>query len=240
MANLEITIKNGKFIKTNHVNVEEFSDTYVRGNGWECFIADDGKIKCQAVKKHSEEYEERIYCIINTRGASWLKYRETGKPAELLKRRYVVPEGVGIKNGMIGLSDGEIKKRHVYFRQEALQNFLKEYGISKIKKVNPNKIYQGYLADDYKGNEKYYSNILTDGDEEIIANTPEEKENLRKRISQSSDVIVMAEKAKVQNATWVLQIFTKQVGEHLEIYRILYSLKNFREINIPEEQKVKR
>lgn len=237
MANLEITIKNGKFVETNHVNVEEFSDTYVRGNGWECFIADDGKIKCQAVKKYSEEFEERIYCVINTKGASWLKYRETGKPPELLKRRYVVPEGVSIRNGMLGLSDGEIKKRHVYFRQEALQNFLDEYGISKIKKANPNKTYQGYLA--YNDNENHYSNIVTDGDEEIIRNTPDEKEKLTKSLTTISDLVVRCEKVEVQNATWVLKTIRKRVGEDVEFYRILYSLANFKDLNIPAEYKVK-
>lgn len=236
---LEITLKNGKFVGTNHVNVEEFSETYVRGNGWECFIADDGKIKCKAVKKHGQEMEESIYFVINTRGSSWLKYREKENPPKLLKRRYVVPKGVSMQNGTIGLSDGEIKKRHVYFRHEALQEFLNQYGIAKIIKANPNKIYQGYLAEDYENEEKYYSNILTDGQEEIVPNTPKEKEKLKEILSESPDLIVRAEMTRVCNATWVLKIVKKQVGKQIVNYRVLYSLENFKDLNIPPEYKVK-
>lgn len=235
MRVLEITLKNGKFVSTNNVNLEEFSDTYIKGNGWECSIKVNGAIKCKTIEEDSETKEE-IYVIIYPNGSRQVKYRKNNEHPILLKKGYVVPEGVGIANGTLGVSDGIIKERHVFFRHEALQNFLREYGITKIIKANPNYIYQSFLA--FNDNENHYANILTDGEEEIISNTPDEKENIKKRISQSSGLIVRAELIKIKNATWVLRTVRKRVGEKAEIHRTLYSLKNFRELNIPTEYKV--
>lgn len=236
MRVLEITLKDGKFVSTNNVNLEEFSDTYVRGNGWECSIKVNGAIKCKTIEEDSETKEE-IYVIIYPNGSRQVKYRKNNERPILLKKGYVVPIGVGIENGTLGISDGTIKERYVFFRHEALQNFLNEYGINKIIKANPNYVHQGFLA--FNDNENYSANILSDGEEEIIANTPEEKENIKKRLSQSSDLIVRAEKTIVQNATWVLKTIRKRVGENVEIYRALYSLKNFKELSIPPKYKLK-
>ncbi|MBE5819542.1 MAG: hypothetical protein E7310_01760 [Clostridiales bacterium] len=237
MAVLEVTIKEGKFVQTNNIKVEEFSDNYVRGNGWEAFITPNGRIKCQAIQKDENDIEHKIYYVINTRGSSWLRYKKGINPPILLKRGYVVAKGESIKNGTIGLSGGSIQKRYVYFRNEALQNFLMEYGISKINRLNPNRIYQGYLI--YNDNEKYYSTIITDGEEEIISNTPNEKERLTKSLATSKALFVGSEKTSVKNATWVLQIIQKKLGEECQIYRILYSLESFKDLNIPSEYKVK-
>ncbi|MBQ6991833.1 MAG: hypothetical protein IJN50_02820 [Clostridia bacterium] len=237
MAVLEITIKEGKFVQTNSIKVEEFSENYVRGNGWEAFITPNGRIKCQAIQKDENDIEHKMYYVIDKKGSSWLRYKKGMEPSIRLKHCYVVPKGESIKNGTIGLSGGSIQKRYVYFRNEALQNFLMEYGISKINRLNPNKIYQGYMI--FNDDEKYYSTIVSDGEEEIITNTPDEKERLTKSLATSKDLTVRAEKTSVKNSTWVLQTIQKQLGSKCEIYRVLYSLKSFKDLNIPAEYKVK-
>lgn len=233
---LEIKIKDGKFVSSNNVNVEEFSDTYVRGNGWQCFIKVNGAIKCETISQENADMQQTKYFIIYPNGSGQLKYRKNEEPPIHLRKRYVVPKGCSIKNGTIGLSSGTIEERYAYFRHEELQNFLEQYGINRIKKADPNDVYQGYLV--YNDSENYYSTIITDG-EEVIINDPSEIEKLSKNFSTSDDFIIRSEKIIVTNATWALKVVRKRKGEEVYVYRVLYTLENFKNINIPSNYKVK-
>lgn len=235
---LEITLKNGLFEKTNGVNVCEFSETCVNANGWECFIKEDGRIVCRVVKGK----EELRYTILKS-GYSRMTYQKDDEPIKTIKEGYVISRGESINNGVIFLSDGEIKELHTFFRSEALHKFHLEYGIARIKKVDPNIQYFVKNAHCRRENENdeinsgVFSELLTDGKANKIAEIWTDTEKLNEKFP-GCDVSELEEMIEIEGATWVIQHVRRWRGDEVKEYRILYSRVDFNELNIPEEFKV--
>ena len=237
---LEITLKNGCFTGTNGVNVTEFKTYTVKGNGWECYIERSGRIFCRAI-----EGDAKLHYTIAKSGYARMSYFEKGKLEKIIKEGYVVTQNGSTKNGVIILSDGPIHKRYAFFRSESLQKFQNEYGIVKTKKVNPNTVYSvknthcNHLEDSGEviPDVGTYCEIITDGNQEIIAEILGNAEKLKENFPNSS-AYELEEMIEVKNATWVIK-HIKTWNEHeVKEYRILYSLESYDQLDIPDKYKV--
>lgn len=236
---LEITLKNGLFDKTNGVNICEFRETYIKANDWECFIKKDGGIVCRVI----EGNKELRYAILKS-GYSRMTYQEGNEPMKIIKEGYVINRGESIGNGVIFLSDGYITEKHTFFRSESLHKFHLEYGIARIKKVDPNMQYfiknahckgGGYDTDEI--NSGVFSEVLTDGKANKTAEIWTDTQKLSEKYP-GCDVSELEEMIEIEDATWAIQHVRKWRDDKIKEYRILYSRVDFNQLNIPKELKV--
>ena len=70
-----------------------------------------------------------------------------------------------LADGLLGLAGGRIDERYAYFRKADFQAFLRKYGITSIKKENPNQTFSGCNARDTIAINSF--DIYSDGEEEI-------------------------------------------------------------------------
>lgn len=226
MATLEITLKDGKFESTN-MPVDILTDTYLKGLGWECYIFDNGKISCKATEFYNGEKVSMRY-VLWPHGYARLTYKREWLAPMTKKNGYVVPKGVMIKDGVIGLSDGEIKNRFAFYRTETLQNALKKLGINKIRRQDPNKQYFIKNGCYFKG--KNSMEIATDGicEQMFFSNGKTgifEIEHPGEGYHETEEFI------KVSDATWVLTTFRREDVKGVKEYKTLYTLKDIEEFD---------
>lgn len=108
---MELVLENGKFIRHNRVNVEEFSPTHVVGNGWTCTISEQGGITCKASAHYPDGMHTMKYTI-SPEG----HVKHTLKIGNHRPKRFNWFKLEGWKGtGDIGFSDGEIDRRFAYF-----------------------------------------------------------------------------------------------------------------------------
>ena len=237
---LEITLSKGLFVKTNGINVIKLKKKYVNANGWECFIEKSGRIRCRVI----EGDKELNYCISKS-GYARMTYKEKDGTTRILKEGYVIGKTESIKNGTIFLSDGPILKRHTFFRSAGLQKFYTKYGINRIKRENPNTVYsvRNGHCNNLDASEEVapivgtYCEIITDGDKEIIAEVQGSTEKLKEKFP-NCNAFELEEMVEVKNATWVIKHIKTWNENEVREYRVLYSLKDYKDLNIPDEYKV--
>lgn len=231
-AIVEITLKKGCFEKTNGVNVSVLRKRFVKANGWLCHIQKNGKITCKAV-----EEDKVLRYVIFPSGKSMLTYKEGNGPEEILKEGYVIAKDETIENGTIILSNEVIPKPYIaFFRSEALHSFQKKYGIYGLKRVNPNREYE--VRNRNHINKGVHCEIITDGEIERAISYIGDSEKAKKKFPEA-DIFETDEVVTVKNATWVIQYIRNWKKESVITYRTLYTLKNYKELNIPEEYQVK-
>ncbi|MBQ6991834.1 MAG: hypothetical protein IJN50_02825 [Clostridia bacterium] len=238
---LEITLKNGCFTGTNGLNVTEFKNYTVKGNGWECYIERSGRIFCRTV-----EEDKIIHYTITTAGYFTITYIEVDKVTKVLKEGYITDRKKGLENGTIFLSDGPITKRVAFFRSVGLQDFQNKYGINGgIKKLDPNTIYSVRNAHcnnletsgDVIPDIGTFCEIITDGTKEKIGEVWGNTEELKERFP-NCNAFELEEMFEVKDATWVIKHVKTWNEDKVTEYRILYSKENYTQIEIPDNYKV--
>lgn len=224
MATLEITLKDGKFASTN-MPVDILTDTYLKGFGWECYIFDNGKISCKAIEFYQGEKVSMRY-VMWPHGYARLTYKRQHLAPITRKNGYVVPKGEMIKDGIIGLSDGEVKNRFAFYRTETLQNALKKLGVNKIRKKDPNDKY--FLKNGCYLKGQNSMEITTDGicEQEFFSNG---KTAIFEIEFPGAGYYETEELIRVSNATWVLITFKREDEKGIKIYKTLRTLKDIEE-----------
>lgn len=210
MANLSIEIKNSKFVSHKGVNVKTFTENYVLGNGWECWIAETGRIDCIATQFYSGE-RHQIKLKIDKGYVKVLLKIGDAHPTVL--RNFKLDEWP--MDGIIVLPTGYIDKRRPHFRNTNFQKFLDENALSAVRYEAPNGIYRLLL--EHNGHTVCFNEeIQTDGNYKLIPFPigVDEKSDL------GADTIIHM--MEVTDATWVI----KTVYKFGEIkHRILYTLE---------------
>ncbi len=116
----KLTIKNGEIVSYyDHyfVSLSENGKEY-RGNGWVVKIKDGRKDRPGRIICHAE--------------------REYSDGPAVCHREFRLADGT------LGLAGGNIYSRYAYFRSEEFQKFLNKFGITAIKKEDPNQKFSGF------------------------------------------------------------------------------------------------
>ena len=215
MATLLIEVKDSKFVAHNNLKVKEFSETRIVANNWECIIDEGGNITCTTIRFYMGEQRKIKFSIKNGWVESIIKIGD--RMPKVLKRNKLNCE---CTDGTIELMDGYFDKRTAYFSQYSFTKILEEHGISDIKGVSPNRIYQLLQVRD-KDDFTFSEEIETDGESRLETSEIKEEKNRKQQ------KITINQMVAVTNATWVVKtIWKKGVIEK----RILYTLDNPRKI----------
>jgi len=203
MATLKIQIKDSKFVSHNGVNVEEFTERYIKGNDWECRISEEGRIDCIATQFYKDERHQIKFKI--NKGYVKLLLKIGDEYPRVLKR-FILEKWP--QDGEISLPNGYIDLRRPFFRNANFQNFLKEYGLTAVHCESPNKTFKVRL--NRKEDEVvFYEEIITDGKIEEISKNQLEENGLK-----------INTLLKVINANWAIKAVWKS-GKCM--HRILYT-----------------
>ena len=220
MATLKLTVENSRFVNHNGVNVESFSPTYVEGNGWKCYIYNDGDISCVA-EKHYKNVRHGIKLNIKK---GWVKLSlKIGKESPKVLKSYKLESCT--QDGVIGLPAGYIDKRKAYFRDADFQKFLDKYELTAVRYEAANGIY--VLFEQIQDSGVIFKEEIenTDGQAELIFNDFEE--------GDEKSITTIKREVQVTNASWVIKKVTLSEGRTL---RILYTSDNPKEImNLPKK-----
>lgn len=225
MKTMYLTVRNGSFANVKG-EYDEMSRDKAIGNGWNCEILGDGKIRCVTSGVSNKEAWSLIYTIRPDGFARIVYKKDSEKIPMTIKKGFVVKKGEAINGVIIMLREESISgtKAKVFFRDEALQEFLDKYKLSTVMKENPNR---PYTLNVYNTDEVEYRELLyTDG---IITQeeSDEEYPNMEKR------------HIRVKNARWVVikKIHTsKKSGGKLTNYvKVLYTLGNPLRLNLAEQ-----
>ena len=157
MANLEITIKNGMFTEASGGNVKSFAPKRIVGMGWLVKINDDGTLEAISKEKSDEgEYSVKVFLkpgmFLETKRLTMAD----GRYQKMGKKEHKIP---GI-DGVLGLSDGEVKNRYAYHVNKGLINFKKAFAIEKIVSDDPNTTYEAPMDTNIFTDGKCYKQIL--------------------------------------------------------------------------------
>lgn len=221
MATLQLKVKDSRFVEYYGVEVKSFTPTYVEANGWKCYSNDNGNIVCIAEQEiNGMQYKSRIEL-------------KKGYAKILLKKGDMYPRVLNSyklktwpANGIIGLPLGNIVSRSPYFRDEAFQQFLNEYGLSTVRHSEASSIYT--LNEKIRRGEVSYKEEIdaSDGTTELIFN------DIRKGEHDEEGTFTILRKVEVTNATWVI----KKVVKGTKINRILYTTEDPEKItNLPKK-----
>ena len=170
MSTSKLAVREGKFVvydwkydpNEGSVPVERL-DTFIENiNGWTCFVSHSGKIICECEREYSDGLNTIRY-VIKPNGFGSLVFVDPSGRKEIRKQGFVVPKhrrGLPI-SGMIGLSGGNVTERYAYFRDAEFQAFLDKFGITAIKRENPNQRFSAPSI--YCGGGSASSELWTDG-----------------------------------------------------------------------------
>lgn len=235
MAVNKIKIKNGFFVEADGY-VQVNNPLHVKINGWNCSIRPNGSIECLAIKKYADGRHSIRY-FIEKNGFAKLTLKLPNQPPKIMVKGYVLPKGIKQFNGILGLSDGFIDERYAYYRDECLQNFMDEHGISFMKRQDPN---QTFLVRNARYSEGRCSSVLfTDGNKKEFncddCESPYEDSVSNAYFSESTSI-------KVSGATWVLHKQIQYEPNHNNCFSTLYTLeKDFTKlVGIPNLRKLEK
>lgn len=220
MATLNIVMKNEKlnkkFVSYNGAKVEEFAEKYVKGNGWECQISEDGSLTCIAKDVYNGVEYQMTYKILK-RGEMSLILRIGDGPEIFLKKSKI---SRWPKDGILVLPAGYIDSRRPYFRYLDLQNLLDEYGLTAVCNQPANGIYE--LKKEIRKNKiTAGEEIKTDGNKDVIYS---EKKPLEENDDTSFTIL---SKVRVTGATWVIK---KRFKTGIVSHKILYTTSNIKSL----------
>lgn len=158
MATLKIKIENSKFISHNNVDVEEFTENLVKGNGWIVKIDENGEISCTATEIDEDGTKKELR-FTYIKQILKLELEDGDKGTRIIR----LTEFRDWNNeGTIGLSGGILEKRRVYFRKKEFQDFLDKYNIFSVRHINPNvRFKMRYTYND--GEKVYFDELKSDG-----------------------------------------------------------------------------
>ena len=210
MATLRVEIVDSKFVSHNGVNVKNFDEHHVNGNGWEATLTEDGKLECIACR-----YYEGVLHLVKfkiQKGYARLILKIGDKRARVIRSFKMMCWPADI---ILGLPAGYIDNRRPYIRSRVFQGFLDKYDIASVRNESANGTYQ--LSREIRNGEVVFDETIeTDGIVKLIS---EDEENGMFRY-------------EVTYASWVI----KNVLQNGNKLRILYTTDNPEEIeNLPKD-----
>lgn len=137
MATLRIKFQDGKFVSHNGVAIEKFTPNYVKGNGWNCQVNENGDFYCVVREERYGKIHQLKFC--SSKGRIKLALRIGDGESQILKT-YKLDKWP--TNGVIGLPSGFIDNRRPYFRYEEFQDFLDVYSITSVRRELSEGLYQ--------------------------------------------------------------------------------------------------
>ena len=137
MATAKLTIKDGKIINHRDRYFDSLSENGKEycGNGWVVKIKDGRKDRPGRIICHAE--------------------REYSDGPAVCHREFRLADGT------LGLAGGNIYSRYAYFRSEDFQKFLNKFGITAVKKEDPNQRFSGFS--NYSGWGTASQDVWSDG-----------------------------------------------------------------------------
>ena len=176
-------------------NVVSATPEEIVGNGWECKTDEKGNITFVSVQYVKGVRYQLKFKIVDGFVKKILKIGDD-KPVVL--KAYILEKWP--IDGVIGLGSGAIKNRTTYFRTQEFQDFLDKYGITAVRFESPNNIHS-VVKINKEGFYTLHESIKTDGNSETI------DQNLQ--IDSANQNIILQQKIKVTNATWVVKTVLK-------------------------------
>lgn len=197
MATLKLKIEGGKFVGHNGCYFEEFSEDGLKavGNGWEVTIRPATKNRSGRVIAHCER-----------------KYSDG--PA-------VCHREFRLEDGLLGLAGGNVYNRYVYFRKASFQAFLDEFGITAVKREDPNQNFSGFSA--YSGAGYANQSVETDGK---LSWSYEDEPGSREYFEapgNNPNLYRGKETHRVTGATWAIVERRENYRDNHNYARILYT-----------------
>lgn len=198
MATLQLIIEAGKVVDHNGVYFESISENGLQafGNGWEVTIRPATKKRPGRIIAHCE----RMY---------------SDGPA-------VCHREFRLEDGTLGLAGGNVYDRYAYFRKASFQQFLDEFGITAVKREDPNQDFTGFSA--YSGAGNAYQNVESDGK---IAWGYEDEPGSREyfeRPGNNPNLYRGMETHAVTGATWAIVERKEDYRDNHNYSKILYTL----------------
>lgn len=107
-----------------------------------------------------------------------------------------------LKDGLLGLAGGNVHNRYAYFRTQNFQDFLNTYGLTTVKKENPNQKFSGF--NNYSGHGSGAISVVTDG-KKIESFEPNKKFEETKFLPGNNPNLWSGETTiEVSGATWAI------------------------------------
>lgn len=134
MLKIMFCAKTQKFIVAE--GADSFDSFFVKGNGWECSIRDDGAVRCVCETKDAKLHVKTVF-YINPKGRlTFMRIRNGFKDRQFSYQIKDWPV-----DGQFILGDGPVKDRNAFFLEtEKILSWQKKYGISDVKFEDPNGI----------------------------------------------------------------------------------------------------
>jgi len=197
MATLRFKIEDGKVVDYDGRYFESISKDGLKavGNGWEVTIRPATKKRPGRIIAHCERmYSDGLATC----------HRE-----------------FRLEDGTLGLAGGNVYDRYAYFRKASFQQFLDEFGITAVKKEDPNQEFVGFAA--YSGWGSAYISVKTDGQvESNYEDTPGSRDYFEAP-GANPNLYTGHETYKVSGATWAIVETEEDYRDNHNFSRILYT-----------------
>ena len=240
----KVTIENGKFVVIkgfgyddagNYVSTKTL-ETSIEENGWTCFVTSTGKIICECKREYSNGLNAVRY-VIKPNGFASLIYVDSSGKKEVRKQGFIIPKhrrNLPI-SGMLGLSGGNVTERYAYFRDAEFQAFLDKFGITAIKRENPNRDYTWPAI--YCGGGDASSVLWTDGSVQETYKDDEWFLEALKEPGANQNLYHGTTRYTVSGAKWTVMSTAMEYGDRHNTARILYT--EVRDVTTLEDDLIK-
>lgn len=126
-----------------------------------------------------------------------------------------------LQDGTLGLAGGNVRDRYAYFRKASFQKFLDEFGITAVKREDPNQAFTGFAA--YSGRGSAEQNVETDGKVDWhYIDDPGSREYFESP-GGNPNLYRGEETHTITDATWVIVETREHYGDNHNYAKILYT-----------------
>ncbi len=197
MATLKIKIEGNRIVSSNGVYFKGISEDglHAAGNGWEVTIRPTSGKRPGRIIAHCE--------------------RQYSDGPAVCHREF------RLEDGLLGLAGGNVYSRYAYFRKASFQKFLDEFGITAVKREDPNQTFTGFSA--YSGWGTATQDVETDGE---LVQSYEDAPGSRERFESpggNPNLYEGRETHTVTGATWAIVERKEDYRDNHNHSRILYT-----------------
>lgn len=198
MATLKMRIEAGKVVGHEGRYFESISEDGLKavGNGWEVTIRPASKKRPGRIIAHCERmYSDGLATC----------HRE-----------------FKLQDGTLGLAGGNVYSRYAYFRTADFQKFLSEFGITAVKREDPNQVFSSFCA--YSGSGSANQTVETDGKVEWNYEDAPGSREYFEAPGANPNLYEGTETHKISGATWAIVETRENYGDNHNYAKILYTL----------------
>lgn len=198
MATLQFMIEAGKVVDYCGRYFESISEDGLKavGNGWEVTIRPASKKRPGRIIAHCE--------------------REYSDGPAVCHREFK------LQDGTLGLAGGNVYSRYAYFRTADFQKFLDEFGITAVKREDPNQAFTSFCA--YSGRGSANQTVETDGKVEWHYEDEPGSCEYFEAPGANPNLYKGKETHEVSGATWAIVETKEDYGDNHNYAKILYTL----------------